>query len=94
MKYNKKKGIYIPSETEILKAAAHARRLQKEREKSFIECLFYPEIGEFCYYEYTNIAWYQSGNDWINIPQVCGKSWARWYEQPDAIKRRIEKYEK
>ena len=60
MKFNKNTNEYKASETDIKKAQAHLRRLNREAvQGNFFRCYFDPRNGDFSYPEFT-------GNGWIN----------------------------
>lgn len=75
------KDCFIPSETELKRAAAHLRRLQRSARNregfstSYFRCYFLPESGRFFFPEFTDcLSCCVYNGIMLEIPYDCGAS--------------------
>ena len=73
---------FIPSETELKRAAAHLRQLQRSvtdsegLSTSYFRCYFLPESGRFIFPEFVDSLSYCVYNGiMLEIPSDCGAGW-------------------
>lgn len=75
---------FIPSETELKRAAAHLRNLTAEGGE--IRCYFLPEIGKFRYHERMKFPYTMV----LEIPEDTGIGYESLEHQPAQIRAEIE----
>ena len=92
------KDCFIPSKSELKRAAAHLRNLQNSVTDSeglsstYFRCYFLPETCKFIFHEYCDCHSYTVSDSemMLEIPSSCGAGWESVECTPDQILSEIE----
>ena len=84
-------SFYLPSVTEIKKAAAHVRRL-RNNSCNYFTCEYYPNEGVFRYAEFTDPSSYTDSRAYCVIHPETGTGYEDPYSTPEATRQYIKEF--